>query len=541
MLSGCGNVNSSINNLSSNISSSSTIIESTSSVISSSSKEQSPIESLTAIHDIVEFKLGEKPTLSNYYELKGYKSLSESQKEVTITSSNEKVVRIDSSNLFMMTESMGTADITVISKVDPTKMCMFTVNVVSPIESITAIYENVELVVGEQVELFNYYELNGYDMLLNEHKEVIITSSDENVVKVLFTSYSLYANDIGSADITITSKVDPTKTCTFTVNVVSPIKSLIALYENVELNVGEQLTLSKYYELVGYHSLSLKQKQVTITSSDETIVKISSGYKTMTAVNKGSAIITVTSDVDKTKVCTFTVNVKDVFFDRTMTSIISSWDVSHEMDAENPYIKVDTNLTDGIYVKNSDGLKWYIESEITIHSINNGEEWPKFGIVANTTMNTLKSNNNKIYFYLDAPMNRVGKWTNFGVCEVSNGGNWGWYENVKNNEARYNSVVTSINTPIGYETTFTMGMLRDGFDCHLYVNGTYMASIKALDTLLGNYDEVTSTYQPANCMAGLFSFNSTVTFSNYKFINDETELAEYMPSSPIFKENWAND
>ena len=322
----------------------------------------------------------------------------------------------------------------------------------------------------------------------------------------------------------------------------SPIKSLTAVSETAEIKIGEQATLANYYELKGVKSLSAKQKKVTITSSDESVVKIASTYKTMTALSIGSAVITVTSDVDTTKVCTFTVNVTDSFFDRSLTSISSSWDVAHEMDEENPYIKIDSNLSDGIYARGSDGLKWYIETEITVHSINSGEDWPKFGIVANTTVNTTDSNNNKLYYFLDAPMNREGNWANFGVCEVSNGGNWAWNAGIANNEARHNDAVATVETPLTYDTKFSMGMLRDGFDCHLFVNGAYIGSVKVLNTLFGNYDSATQDYTtPVNCMAGFFSFNSVVTFSNYKFVNDEAAVEALRPAEIVFNNNWADD
>ena len=322
----------------------------------------------------------------------------------------------------------------------------------------------------------------------------------------------------------------------------SPIKSLTAVSETVEVKIGEQATLANYYELKGVKSLSAKQKKVTITSSDENVVKVASTYKTMTAVNIGSAVITVTSDVDATKVCTFTVNVTESFFDRSLTSISSSWDVAHEMDAENPYIKIDSNLSDGIYARGSDGLKWYIETEITIHSINTGEEWPKFGIVANTTTNTTDTTNNKLYYFLDAPMNREGNWTNFGVCEVSNGANWAWNAGIGNNEARHNDAVSAIETPLTYETKFSIGMLRDGFDCHLFANGSYIGTVTVLGSLFGNYDSATQDYtQPVNCMAGFFSFNSVVTFSNYKFVNDEAAVDALKPAEVVYNTNWADD
>ncbi len=305
----------------------------------------------------------------------------------------------------------------------------------------------------------------------------------------------------------------------------SVIKELSAVNENATIKIGEQAGTAGYYNLVGFKSLTAKQKKVTITSSDETIVKIASTGKQLTALQLGTVEITVTSDVDASKSCKFNLTVEDCFFDRTLTAVSSTWDITNEMAEENPSIKIDSNLADGIYIRNSDGLKWYVETDITIHSVNAGEDWPKFGIVANTTTNTTETNNNKFYFFLDAFMNSESNWTNFGVCEVSNGANWAWNAGIGNNEARHNDAVYVSPTSIGYDTSFKMGMLRDGFDCHLYVNGTYVKSATVLKTIFGNYDEATGDYTAAaNTMAGFFAFNSVVTFSNYKFSSDATEV-----------------
>ena len=327
----------------------------------------------------------------------------------------------------------------------------------------------------------------------------------------------------------------------------SPIKSLTAIYENTTIKLDEQVPTANFYNIEGFKSLTAKQKRVTITSSDESIVKIASTYKTFTAVSLGTVTITVTSDVDSTKSCTFNLTVEDCFFDRTVASMVSSWDVTNEMNEENPSVKIDTNNMDGIYARGSDGLKWYIETEITIHDVHPWELWSKIGIVANTFSNTIENSNNKLCFYLDAAIrdadNPNTNWTNFGVCEVSNGGSWAWNDGVGNDVARHNDAIARVETPITYEITFSMGMVRDGFNFHLYANNSYIGSIKTLETLFGNYNEEKNdgSYIPAKAMAGFFSFNSTVTFSNYEFTNIEDEVNEKIPEAPIFNENWASD
>ena len=412
----------------------------------------------------------------------------------------------------------------------------------SPIEYLLAILENVTMEVGEQLIISDYYELKGYKTLTAKQKEVTVTSSDETVVQIDSLYKTMTAIKEGTAVITVISDIDTIKTCSFTVKVTnsSPIKSLEAVSDTVEIKIGDQVTTANFYELKGYKPLSAKQKLVTITSSDENVVKIDASYKTMTAVNLGTATITVVSDADKTKSCSFTITVSDCFFDRTITSINSSWDVDHEMDAENPYIKVDTNISDGIYIRNSDGLKWYVETEITIHSVLSGEEWPKFGLIANTTTNT-EINNNKLCYYLNAPMNEFAQgWKNFGVCEVSNDWNWAWNAGVGNNEARYIDVVTSVESPITYETKFHIGMVREGFNFHLFANKQYICSIQTLGTLFGLYNAETLYYtDPAPAIAGFFAFNSVITFSNYRFVSESAEVDTYIPAEPVFNLGWA--
>lgn len=324
----------------------------------------------------------------------------------------------------------------------------------------------------------------------------------------------------------------------------SPIKSLSAKKENVSIKIDEQALLSNYYELKGFKSLSAKQKRVVVTSSDTNIVSINSKYTNMTAVGIGTATITVVSEIDDTKSCSFVVTVEDCYFDRTLTSVDSSWDITNEMAAENPFIRVNTNIDQGLYVRNSDGLKWYIETEITLHKVMAGELWPKIGIVANTTDNIKEKDNvhNKLYYYFDTNLNQEGQWVNFGVCEVKNIGNWAWNDGISNNVARCNYVVHNSSAPIGYNQTFKMGMVRDGFNCHLYYDGKYMTSIKVLGHIFGEYNAETQAYtDPVNCMAGFFAFNAEVTFSNYKFINDPTEVDALIPSEPTYNEQWASD
>lgn len=322
----------------------------------------------------------------------------------------------------------------------------------------------------------------------------------------------------------------------------SAIKELTAVSESTELKVGEQVTVSNYYKLVGYKSLTAKQKKVTVVSSNPAVIEVASTYKTMTALSIGEADITVTSSVDETKICTFKVVVTDSFFDRSVSSIASDWDFSNEMDETSPSIKITSDAGNGVYIKNSDGLKWFVETDITIHSVDSSEQFPKFGIVANTTTNTTEVNNNKVYFFIDCPMSIEGNWTNYGVCEVSNGTSWAWNPGVANNTARHNDTIHTASSPIGYEKTFKLGMIRDGFNCHFYVDGVYVKSATILGTIFGNYNATTQDYtDAANTMAGFFLFKASATFSNYSFTNDAAVVDGMISAITPSYITWADD
>ena len=95
----------------------------------------------------------------------------------------------------------------------------------------------------------------------------------------------------------------------------SVIKSLVATVSNVELKIGEATSVTSYYKLTGYKTLSSKQKKVTITSSNPDAVKVVGNIMTG-LVADGTSTITITSQVDQTKSCSFDVLVKDIFFNR---------------------------------------------------------------------------------------------------------------------------------------------------------------------------------------------------------------------------------
>lgn len=351
---------------------------------------------------------------------------------------------------------------------------------------------------------------NSISSLINNTNSISSTTS---------SSYSVADSSSSSSDIILSSSSASTSSTGHSSSVSnSPIKSLTAVSEVVELKIGEAPSIANYYELVGHKSLTAKQKKVVVTSSNETVLTISSNYKAMTAINIGTSIITVTSTVDETKFCTFTVNVTDSFFDREIASMSPSWDLTHENDEVNPYIKIDTDLSSGIFAKEIDDTKWFIETEITIHSFLNNEQNSKVGIVTNTFNNTDLPN--KIFYYLNTPMFNENEWNTFGVTELKSIEDLSTSIGSRAVITKENENVYSHDELITYDKTFKMGMLRDNLNFYLYVNGNYVYTFEATSEL---FDLTPSK-------VGFFSFSAEITFSNYYIIKDEVKLNEMIES-----------
>lgn len=94
---------------------------------SSKAEETSNIKSLTAKNAEVELSIGDVQLLQNYYIIEGNRSLTTKDKQCTYVSDNPEVVQIV--NKTMKAAGIGSATVTVTSKVDSTKSCSFHVTV----------------------------------------------------------------------------------------------------------------------------------------------------------------------------------------------------------------------------------------------------------------------------------------------------------------------------------------------------------------------------------------------------------------------------
>lgn len=302
----------------------------------------------------------------------------------------------------------------------------------------------------------------------------------------------------------------------------SVIKSLTAKEETVVARVAENKSLTAFYTLTGFKSLSAAQKKCTYTSSDESIVKISGTM--FKALKPGTATITVTSKADETKSCSFTVVVKDVFFDRTLSKVSPDDMVDNELIEDGGYITTSENIQGEYIIKGVESTKILISAEITFSKAAQTELYPKCGIIFSTTDKT-ELVDNKIVIFLNSEIGSAGtsSWTDFGVCEIQNGSNWAWNPGVTDANARHKNALYKTPEPVTYGTKFTLTVARDGFDFHIWVNDVYAGSFTTLEDLFGVPQD--GQYVPALSYAGFFQFNSVVKFENYSISADEATVA----------------
>ena len=326
----------------------------------------------------------------------------------------------------------------------------------------------------------------------------------------------------------------------------SVIASLTATESSTEMKVGDTILLTNFYEIKGTSSLSAAQRACTYESSNPEIVKINA--KRAEAVAPGTATITITSNVDNTKTCSFEVTVSKVFIDRELSMIPSEDDFTNEWDSESGTgsFRTSSGITNFYYIADIESTQWYVETDITVHTVNWDDRWPKIGIVASGKNSS--GVETMVAFFLNASIglndsydengNLVkapdnNNWNEFGVCEVAQGQHWAWEQGITNSLARHHDYAwnTGTNT-ITFGTTFKLGVARDGMNFHVYVNGNYMGSF----ALSSELDILYENGQPIASHVGFYQFSSDVTFANYFATQDSDKVAEKIPEAPVFCE-----
>ena len=327
----------------------------------------------------------------------------------------------------------------------------------------------------------------------------------------------------------------------------SVIKSLTAKESEVGMKLGDTVAYSQFYNLVGNKTLTTKQKRVTVTSSDPTIVEVAG--TTLRALSLGNVKIEVVSQADEAKKCSFNITVTDVYFDREISSSLSSEDdFSKELKEDGGIVRTGSSSTLDLFVKSAATSKAYIEGKIQWKGTSVNESFPKMGIVFSTMNNPVveetMSDNRIVFFFNPEKCHEGTTFDKMGVCEVQNSGNWAWNPGVSKDMARHMDNAFTLENPIGIDGSFKIAVARDKLDFHVWINDTYAYSLTSLHDLFS----ADSGDTPALTNFGFFEFNSDIIVSEYDYTTVESEVDSKINSITSLKKigevegfDWAAD
>ena len=309
------------------------------------------------------------------------------------------------------------------------------------------------------------------------------------------------------------------------------------------VSVTERIATNILYDIKANKGQSLKSadKKVKVTSSDQTILKVENTGSVVStflqALKPGNVTLTVQSQVQENITLEIPMVVKDAVFDRQAIDGFHSnnWDnvdFTHEVDETDPYVKTiaEEDINHQFYFRNSNSTYCYAECEFTFYSELDGTaHLPKVGFAFTTNQenDTGMDSVSFIYFDTDCSGGKT-RYYNIGYNEIANGA-WGW-----DRETTLAQHCNLYHDEVGVEKgeMFKMGVVKDGFNYHVYFNDVYVKSIKA--TLEGFSTDSTHT-EAAPTTAGLFDFKSEVKYQNYHYTEDQAEVAAKIPATPDFK------
>ena len=320
----------------------------------------------------------------------------------------------------------------------------------------------------------------------------------------------------------------------------------IALKANARttLSATEKIGTVSLFEIKANKGQTLKtaDKRVVITSSDPEVLKVENTGATVStyldALKPGTVKLTIQSQVQEDANLEIDMTVLDSVFDRQAQDGFfgNSWDncdFTHEVDETDPYIK--TIAEDGInhqfYFRDSYAAKSYVECDFTFYSeLDGNAHMPKIGFVFSTCEenNTNMPSVSFIYFDTDCRNNNT-TFHGVGYNEIANG-IWGWDQGGNNPLAKSCGIYRD-ETGVKVGETFKMGVVKDGFNYHVYFNGQYVKSVEASKDGF-SVDNTLAEAAPTNC--GLFDFKSEIKYSNYLFTTDETVINSKIPASPDY-------
>ena len=309
----------------------------------------------------------------------------------------------------------------------------------------------------------------------------------------------------------------------------SVIKSLVATVENLNLKLGEATSVSSYYKLTGNKTLSSKEKKVKIESSNPDAVKVVGNIMTGQQAG-GTSTITITSQADETKSCSFEVLVKDIFFNRQYSEIGGGDDMEKELPADGGMVQTSGGTTDMLIINQKASTNFMVSTKLAVNSVSEGEPFPKFGLVFKQVDENEDLTDDFVLSFLDGPMflteGGTANWTDFGYCEIA-GGVYGWDSQPAYN--RHKEDVFIKKTPINYNEFFTMSAVVQGRKIHMFLG--YGEGEEAKDVYmytLEAYADVYGAGEGKGFIPGFFEFNSVVTFKDYSYTTDQEAISARM-------------
>ena len=326
----------------------------------------------------------------------------------------------------------------------------------------------------------------------------------------------------------------------------------IALKSNARttLSVTEKVSTTAFFEVKANKGFTLKtaDRKVIITSSNPNVLNVLATGATVStffeALAPGNVKITVQSNIQESARLEFDIVVKDSVFDRqAMDGFFgNNWDnvdFEHEVDAENPYIKTvaEDSVNHQFYFRNSYSTKSYAECEFTFYSEQDGSaHLPKLGFAFSTNgeNETGLDSVSMIYFDTDCSGGKT-TYYNIGYNEIANG-IWGWDQGGQSPLAK-SCGMYKYEAGVQKGETFKMGVVKDGYNYHVYFNGIY---VKSIETTKEGFSTDKTYTEAAPTICGLFDFKSEVKYSNYSFTTDEIIVNSKIPETPDYTDIQGN-
>ena len=316
-----------------------------------------------------------------------------------------------------------------------------------------------------------------------------------------------------------------------------------------QIYVTEKVATTALFEIRANKGQTLKtaDKKVTVTSSNPSILSVENTGAVittfLTALNAGTVTITVQSAIQEDAKLDINFTVLPTTFDRQANCLQDvSWenvDLEHEADEVNPYVKTsaDEGVNHQFFFRDSYSDRCYMESEITFYSEKDGNaHLPKLGFIFST--NEINDTNIKSvsFIYLNTDC-RGGNDTYYYLQynEIASGV-WGW-DYPEGTPLAKSYAFYKYEPGVKKAESFKLGVVKEGYNYHVYFNDVYVKSIKTTDVGFST-DKTYSQAAPTIC--GMFDFKSEVKYANYSFTTTESVVASKIPAEPDFT-NWKGE